>query len=147
MFSEFQFILYSPQRRLVIRDAEEASDLLGYPCDRMVFYKALCGDPSDRIPGIGGIGKTSALQVVSRYRDPQEFLSAPVDSISSIKRIGSRLIKAREHPEVLSRNMDLIRLRKVGYHILDGAAKLEDLVDVLRPIGLSFFRSHFSQYM
>jgi 5'-3' exonuclease len=147
MFSEFQFILYSPQRRLAVKNSDEASDILGYPCDRIVFYKALCGDPSDRIPGLDGIGKTSAFQVVSRYRDAQEFLSASVDSIGAIKRVGSRLLRAREHPEILARNMDLIRLRKVGYQLLDGSRNPEALTSVLRPIGLSFFRSHFSQYM
>jgi DNA polymerase-1 len=40
---------------------------LGVPPEQVVDYKALCGDASDNIPGVKGIGPKTAVQLLSDY--------------------------------------------------------------------------------
>ncbi len=39
----------------------------GFSVDRLVLYYSLVGDASDNIPGVKGIGKTGALELVKQY--------------------------------------------------------------------------------
>jgi DNA polymerase-1 len=40
---------------------------LGVPPEKVVDFKALCGDPSDNIPGVKGIGEKTAVKLLSAY--------------------------------------------------------------------------------
>ena len=42
-------------------------ETLGVRPDQVVDYKALCGDPSDNIPGVHGIGKKTAETLLAKY--------------------------------------------------------------------------------
>ncbi|MBD2021509.1 DNA polymerase I [Leptolyngbya sp. FACHB-36] len=46
---------------------EQVKDKLGVSPAQVVDYKALCGDPSDNIPGVKGIGEKTAVQLLSTY--------------------------------------------------------------------------------
>jgi len=46
---------------------EEVRERLGISPDRIVDWKVLAGDPSDNIPGVAGIGNTSAVALVETY--------------------------------------------------------------------------------
>ncbi len=39
----------------------------GLASSQMIDYKALCGDPSDNIPGVTGIGKKTAIQLLKEF--------------------------------------------------------------------------------
>jgi DNA polymerase I len=52
---------------LVIYDEEKVKDVYGFTPSEMTFFKALCGDASDNIPGVPGIGKKTALDLVQRF--------------------------------------------------------------------------------
>lgn len=41
---------------------------LGITPDQVTDYKALCGDPSDNIPGVSGIGKLGAFKLIQKYK-------------------------------------------------------------------------------
>jgi DNA polymerase-1 len=45
----------------------------GFPADRLVVYFALVGDASDNIPGVKGVGKTSALELVQQFATLDEL--------------------------------------------------------------------------
>lgn len=47
--------------------AETVMESLGVRPDQVVDYKALCGDSSDNIPGVYGIGKKTAEKLLSAY--------------------------------------------------------------------------------
>jgi DNA polymerase I len=53
---------------------------LGIRPDQVVDYKALCGDASDNIPGVKGIGHKTAVQLLNQF-DSLENIYASLDSI------------------------------------------------------------------
>lgn len=46
---------------------EQVKEKLGIIPSQVVDYKALCGDKSDNIPGVKGIGEKTAVQLLSTY--------------------------------------------------------------------------------
>jgi len=47
--------------------AKEVEQTLGIPPSQVVDYKALCGDKSDNIPGVNGIGEKTAVKLLQQY--------------------------------------------------------------------------------
>src|SRR4051812_26840797 len=48
----------------------------GVPPEQMADFLALCGDTSDNIPGVEGIGKVSASKLLAEYHDLDGILAA-----------------------------------------------------------------------
>ncbi len=48
-------------------DPENVRRLLGLDPSQVVDYKSLMGDPSDNIPGVKGIGKKTALNLIQKF--------------------------------------------------------------------------------
>lgn len=63
-----------------------------YPA-QVVDYKALCGDPSDNIPGVKGIGKKTAVKLLDTYGD-LETIYASIEEIKGA--VKKRLEAGRE---------------------------------------------------
>ncbi len=59
----------------------EVKDKLGIGPAQVVDYKALCGDKSDNIPGVRGIGEKTAVKLLGEY----ETLAAIYANLDSIK--------------------------------------------------------------
>ena len=59
----------------------EVVDKLGVRPDQVVDFKALCGDKSDNIPGVRGIGEKTAVKLLSQY----ETLDRVYASIDELK--------------------------------------------------------------
>lgn len=56
-----------PKAPLELFDAVKVHQKMGVWPEQIVDYKALCGDASDRIPGIKGIGPKTAVRLLSQY--------------------------------------------------------------------------------
>lgn len=52
-----------------VMGAEETEAKLGVKPEQVVDYKALCGDASDNIPGVKGIGPKTAVQLLSVFKN------------------------------------------------------------------------------
>ncbi|MBD2244138.1 DNA polymerase I [Nostoc sp. FACHB-888] len=48
-------------------EAEQVKDKMGVLPSQIVDFKALCGDKSDNIPGVKGIGEKTAVQLLNTY--------------------------------------------------------------------------------
>ncbi|HEY9711582.1 MAG TPA: 5'-3' exonuclease H3TH domain-containing protein, partial [Oculatellaceae cyanobacterium] len=59
---------------------EQVKEKLGISPAQVVDYKALCGDKSDNIPGVKGIGEKTAVQLLERY-GTLEGIYASLDEI------------------------------------------------------------------
>ncbi|MBE9198185.1 MULTISPECIES: DNA polymerase I [unclassified Nodularia (in: cyanobacteria)] len=55
---------------------EEVKAKLGVLPTQIVDYKALCGDKSDNIPGVRGIGEKTAVQLLSTYGSLEQIYAA-----------------------------------------------------------------------
>ncbi|HEY8424205.1 MAG TPA: DNA polymerase I [Clostridia bacterium] len=62
-------------------DETELKNLYGITPNQVVDFKALCGDQSDNIPGISGIGEKTALRLIMDYGSLDE-LYANIDQIT-----------------------------------------------------------------
>lgn len=84
---------------------KEVIETLGIRPEQVVDYKALVGDKSDNIPGVGGIGEKTALTLLQQYANLDEIY-AHLDQIPG--RVRTLLEKDREKA-YLSRQLATIR--------------------------------------
>lgn len=64
---------------------EQVQEKLGIQPSQVVDYKALCGDSSDNIPGVKGIGAKTAVQLLEQYGS-LEGIYASLDKITGAVR-------------------------------------------------------------
>lgn len=75
--------------------------------EQIVDYKALCGDSSDNIPGVKGIGPKTAVQLLTEFQT-LENVYANIDKIKS-KSVQEKLIAGKDSA-FASQNLATIRL-------------------------------------
>lgn len=63
---------------------ETFKENMGFPVEKLPFYFALLGDTSDNIPGVHGIGKKTALELVNQF-DSLEDMYARIDEIEKAR--------------------------------------------------------------
>ncbi|MEG3975234.1 DNA polymerase I [Microcoleus sp. herbarium8] len=61
---------------------EQVKEKLGILPEQVIDYKALCGDKSDNIPGVRGIGDKTALQLLEAY-NTLDGIYAAIDQIKN----------------------------------------------------------------
>ncbi len=62
--------------KIVEYHAEQVKERLGVLPTQVVDYKALCGDASDNIPGVRGIGEKTAIKLIDEYGSLENVLAA-----------------------------------------------------------------------
>lgn len=76
---------------------------MGVRADQIIDYKALCGDKSDSIPGVRGIGDKTAVKLLTEYQDLKTVYER-VDEI--LGATGKKLVAGKEdadHSQYLAR--------------------------------------------
>jgi DNA polymerase I len=73
---------------------QEVFDKLGIWPEQVIDYKGLCGDASDNIPGVRGIGPKTAVQLLGEYKT-LENVYANVNAIAA-NSVRTKLIDGRE---------------------------------------------------
>ena len=74
-----EIVLYdSFKQEIITKDALETK--YGFPLSKLPFYFALCGDASDNIPGVRGIGPKGATELVKQF-DSLEDLYEHLDQV------------------------------------------------------------------
>ncbi len=76
--------------------AEEVKEKLGILPTQVVDFKALCGDKSDNIPGVKGIGEKTAVQLLNTYNSLDEIYAA-IDEIKGATQ--KKLVIGKEDAE------------------------------------------------
>ncbi|MEX0848720.1 MAG: DNA polymerase I [Candidatus Dependentiae bacterium] len=59
----------------VMLDVNSFEEKMGFPVARLPFYFSLLGDSSDNIPGVRGIGKKGALELVQKFDSLEDVYS------------------------------------------------------------------------
>ncbi len=91
---------------------DQADGFMGVPSPRAwLEMKALMGDSSDEIPGVGGIGEKGALELVLKHTSVGGFLSACLDgSIQDLPKKLADFVDSDEKQEIYRRNLLLMDL-------------------------------------
>lgn len=100
--------MYDPMKNRAITEAE-VHEKFGVAPDRVVDVQALCGDTSDNVPGVPGIGVKTAAQLIGEYGDLDTLLA----------RAGE--IKQPKRRETLLANADLARVSRELVRLRDDA--------------------------
>ncbi|WP_218081437.1 DNA polymerase I [Anthocerotibacter panamensis] len=95
----------SKQGFIVEYGTEQIKQKLGVWPHQVVDYKSLCGDGSDNIPGVKGIGKVTAVKLLEQYPN----LQAIYEHIEEIK--GATQTKLREGKESADHSYWMATLR------------------------------------
>jgi DNA polymerase-1 len=86
-------------------------DKHGVPPEHIVYWKALLGDSSDKIPGIPGIGEKRAVQLIQDFPCITEMRPpSSKDVEASTSKVARYAMTLRKHWDEYERNVDLIRL-------------------------------------
>ena len=67
---------YRPERKI---DIEGVIDYFGVPPEKVIDVQSLVGDTSDNVPGVPGIGKKTASQLIEEYGDLESLLAKAED--------------------------------------------------------------------
>ncbi|MGD1856719.1 MAG: DNA polymerase I [Leptolyngbyaceae cyanobacterium] len=65
---------------------QEVEEKLGIKPEQVVDYKALCGDTSDNIPGVKGIGKKTAVKLLAEHQTLKGVYQALPDMKGAVKK-------------------------------------------------------------
>src|SRR3990167_725479 len=102
--------IFDPFKNTIVNQEDFEADK-GFPVNKLSFYYALLGDSSDNIPGVRGIGKKGAVELVQNFDNLQNLY----DNIDKVEkpRLKSAL-EANKDNAFLSE-----QLFKLRYHKLD----------------------------
>ncbi|MEA5511991.1 DNA polymerase I [Crocosphaera sp. UHCC 0190] len=121
------------------------AEKLGVKPTQVVDYKALCGDKSDNIPGVRGIGEKTAVKLLNEYGS----LEGIYQNIEQIKGANQKKlkegVKAAEHSRYLA---EIIVNTPLDFTLKDGQLKgvnLELLKSVLEKLELKKFLKQINQ--
>lgn len=97
--------LYRPVSRMRV-EHRSFEDSIGVPRDRYLLYKSLCGDKSDNISNVPGVGEKTAREIVLEV--PSTSWDDIVSYCESSK--SARVRKVAEHIGIVQRNYEMVRL-------------------------------------
>ena len=67
-------VLLNKGSGIEIYDAEKFFAEYGFPQSKLIDFKGLCGDPSDNIPGVRGVGKKNTTALLKKYGSLENIL-------------------------------------------------------------------------
>lgn len=100
-----QIVLYDSFKDVVV-DAQAFVEKMGFPVWKLPFYFALLGDSSDNIPGVKGIGKKGATDLVQQF-DSLEDLYARFELVT--KKAMRATLEENKKDAFLSRDLFLLK--------------------------------------
>ncbi len=86
----------------VIYDEARVIERFGVKPNQMNEFKALTGDTSDNIPGVPGIGKTTAAQIIQQYGTIENLYSELATDTAVLKPKVKETLKANKDKALLS---------------------------------------------
>jgi len=110
-----QVMLFDPFKNQIINTAA-LEEKMGFPVEKLPFYFALLGDSSDNIPGVRGVGKKGALELVVQF----ESLMNLYNRLDEVKK--PRTQKALEEGKknaLLSLQLFLFQYQETGLTLKD----------------------------
>ncbi len=88
--------------KIVEYHADEVKARLGVTPEQVVDYKALCGDTSDNIPGVRGIGDKTAIKLIEEYGTLENILAALPQMKGAVKVKLEQGIESAKHSQFMA---------------------------------------------
>ncbi len=137
---------------VIIYDAKKVQEKYGIHPSQVIDYKALCGDASDNIPGVPGIGPKQAAQLLQKYGS----LDGVYDHLTGLTPAQRKKLETGKESAYLSQriatiqlnapidfNLDAYRTHRINYEKANElflelefkslGKKLDELRDLLDP--------------
>jgi len=89
----------------VIYDINKVKERFGVNPEQMVDYKALTGDASDNIPGVKGIGKKTAAEIIGQYGNIKNLYDELATDTAVLKPKVKEMLKANKDSALMSRDL------------------------------------------
>ncbi len=110
-------VIFDPFKDQII-DANMHSLLMGFPIEKLPFYFALLGDASDNIPGVKGIGKKGATELVTQFASLEDLY----ENLDAVKTDRMRkALEASKDNAFLSEKLFLLQYLNMGLKKADFA--------------------------
>ena len=93
---------------IVVYDPAAVRERYGLEPSQMIDYKAMCGDPSDNLPGLKGIGEKGATELLKKYGTIEKIYAAVKKSPNDFKPRTLLALEAGEKDVPLSKMMTTI---------------------------------------
>lgn len=88
-----------------IYDQQAVENRFGLLPEQLIDYKALCGDPSDNIPGIRGIGEKIALSLIQKFGNLENIYQ----HLNEVKESIRNLLIEQKEQALLSKKLVTIK--------------------------------------
>ena len=111
----------SRQQQTSLVGAEEVEHYFGVPPHKVVLAQALIGDPIDDIPGVAGVGKTTAAKLLKNISSLDE-LYANLDALSS-KNLKEKLLCGKENAYISEQLVTLATNVELAFSLNDAAVQ------------------------
>ncbi|MCX6723907.1 MAG: hypothetical protein NT155_01885 [Candidatus Staskawiczbacteria bacterium] len=89
----------------VIYDTDKVKERFGVEPSQMVDFKALTGDPSDNIPGVEGIGKKTAAEIIQKYESIENLYNELSTDTAVLKPKVKEMLKKNKESALMSRQL------------------------------------------
>ncbi|MCX6720836.1 MAG: hypothetical protein NTW11_03460 [Candidatus Staskawiczbacteria bacterium] len=89
----------------VIYDINKVVERFGVKPEQMVDYKALTGDASDNIPGVEGIGKKTAAEIIGQYGRIKNLYDELATDTAVLKPKVKEMLKKNKESALMSRDL------------------------------------------
>ncbi len=88
--------------KIVEYHADQVKERLGVLPTQVVDYKALCGDASDNIPGVRGIGEKTAVKLITEYGSLENVLADLPNMKGAVKTKLEQGIEDAKHSQFMA---------------------------------------------
>ena len=89
----------------VIYDINKVRERFGVEPYQMVDFKALTGDPSDNIPGVEGIGKKTAAEIIQKYGSIKNLYEELSTDTAVLKPKVKEMLKKNKESALMSHDL------------------------------------------
>ncbi|MCX6722446.1 MAG: hypothetical protein NT094_00050 [Candidatus Staskawiczbacteria bacterium] len=96
-------------RDTVIYDINKVQERFGVTPAQMVDFKALIGDPSDNIPGVEGIGKKTAAEIIQKYDNIKNLYEELSTDTAVLKPKVKEMLKLNKESALMSRELSQMK--------------------------------------
>lgn len=96
-------------RDTIIYDINKVEERFSVKPEQMVDFKALTGDQSDNIPGVEGIGKKTAAEIIQRYDNIKNLYEEISTDTAVLKPKVKEMLKKNKESALLS--LELARMK------------------------------------